>query len=93
MSKESYRNRIAALRSQIVSKQEFLRKSREEKKKKMATFSNSIKNASSQSAKAALRKQKLVEQISYDNRIDTYKRAIEGLRQQVLSNRESMARL
>lgn len=71
MSKEYYKKRIIDLRASLV-------KEREAKKKDNAYYVNSIKSATTPSAKASYRKSKIDRAASHDRRIESLKRDIEN---------------
>lgn len=71
MSKEYYKKRIIDLRTSIA-------KEREAKKKDNASYANSIKRATTPSAKASFRKSKIDRVASHDRRIESLKRDIES---------------
>lgn len=71
MSKEYYKKRIIDLRASIA-------KEREAKKKDNAYYAESIKRATTPSAKASYRKSKIDRAASHDRRIESLKRDIEN---------------
>lgn len=71
MSKEYYKKRIIDLRASIA-------KEREAKKKDNAYYADSIKRATTPSAKASYRKSKIDRAASHDRRIESLKRDIEN---------------
>lgn len=71
MSKEYYKKRIIDLRASIA-------KEREAKKKDNAYYADSIKRATTPSAKASYRKSKIDRAASHDRRIESLKRDVEN---------------
>lgn len=71
MSKEYYKKRIIDLRASIA-------KEREAKKKDNAYYANSIKSATTPSAKANYRKSKIDRAAYHDRRIESLKQDIEN---------------
>lgn len=71
MSKEYYRKRIIDLRASLA-------KEREAKKKDNAYYANSIKRATTPSAKTSYRKSKIDRAAAHDRRIECLKRDIEN---------------
>lgn len=73
MSKEYYKKRIIDLRASIA-------KERETKKKDNAYYADSIKRATTPSAKSSYRKSKIDRAASHDRRIESLKRDIENVK-------------
>lgn len=71
MSKEYYKKRIIDLRASLA-------KEREAKKKDNAYYADSIKRATTPSAKANYRKSKIDRAASHDRHIESLKRDIEN---------------
>lgn len=71
MSKDYYKKRIIDLRASIA-------KEREAKKKDNAYYADSIKRATTPSAKASYHKSKIDRAASHDRRIESLKRDIEN---------------
>ena len=81
MSVEYYRKRLIDLRADMA-------KEREAKKKDNERYAGYVKNASTPTAKASYRKQKIDHAASHDRRIECLKREIERTNETLKRERE-----
>jgi hypothetical protein len=91
MSKEYYRIKIADRRKDIVSLRAKIVKIKDEKKRRIASLTHSIKNTTSKSSKETYRKQKIAELAKYDKEQESIKKKIEGLKKEIEAFRASLA--
>lgn len=81
MSVEYYKKKLIDLRSALA-------KEKEAKKRDNERYAGYIKNASTPSAKASYRKQKIDHAASHDRRIESIKRDIERAKESLASERK-----
>jgi len=81
MSVEYYKKKLIDLRSDLA-------KEKEAKKRDNERYAGYIKNASTPSAKASYRKQKIDHAASHDRRIESIKRDIERAKESLASERK-----
>lgn len=81
MSVEYYKKKLIDLRSDLA-------KEKEAKKRDNERYAGYIKNASTPSAKASYRKQKIDHAASHDRRIESIKRDIERAKENLANERK-----
>lgn len=90
MSKEYYRNQIAQKRKDVISLRAKIARIKEDKKRKMASLTASIKSASG-AFKESYRRQKVSESTRYDNEVETLKKQIESVKRNIENLKVSLS--
>lgn len=90
MSKESYRNRIADKRNEIITLREKLSRKRDEKKRAMSNLACNIKNATG-TTKENYRRSKVTTATRYDNEIEHLQDLIERANGDLSNLKEQLA--
>ena len=93
MSKEYYRKKIADKREEIVSLRAKIAKIKTEKKSKLTSLSQSIKNTSSPSSKENYRKQKISESEKFAREEELLKKKIDGAKNEIDSFKRTLANI
>jgi chromosome segregation ATPase len=91
MSKEYYRNCIAAKREEIVKLRSRIADVKEHKSAKMAELAKRIKNTQSASTKETCRRHKISEAARFAKEVDSLKGKIEYAKKQIESYKKSLA--
>lgn len=91
MSKEYYRKKIADKREEIVSLRAKIAKVKTEKKRRITSLAQSIKNTSAPSSKENYRKQKISESEKFAREEESLKKKIDGVKKEIDSFKRSLA--
>lgn len=91
MSKEYYKKRIADKRIEIVTLRTKIVKIKADKKRKITSLTQYIKNASTASNKATYRKQKISELERFTREEESVKKKIESVKREIEGLKKSLA--